>query len=218
MKKKFILSFAFFTVLLLGKNLEELHLIKINEKISFIITTDQGKKVEIVRIQDTSHHLTDDFSKTSRECPPYCVQPTKIHKDIKNVAELELLSFIENHVNKHSGILVDTRLKSWFELESIPSAINIPYVAVKSFSKKSMNKLFVLLGKKEMPDGSWNFTDAKKMLIFDNGIWCAQSQYFVDALLKYNYPTDKILYYRAGLQGWKLLGLTTVVHKAEIVY
>ena len=216
MKMKFILFFAFFTVLL-GKNLEEFHRIKMNEKISSIITTDQGKKVEIVRIQDTAHKLTDDFAKTSRECPPYCIQPTKIHKDIKNVAELEVLSFIENYVNKHRGILVDTRLKSWFELESIPSAINIPYVGVQGFSKKSMKKLFVLLGKKEMPDGSWNFSDAKKMLIFDNGIWCAQAQYFVDALLKYNYPTDKIIYYRAGLQGWKLLGLTTVVHKAEIV-
>jgi hypothetical protein len=35
----------------------------------------------------------------------------------------------------------------------------------------------------------------------------------MSGLLKYNYPKDKIAYYRSGFQGWKLLGLTTVVHK-----
>lgn len=192
-------------------------LVNITNKISSVKTTDQGQEIEVLRIQDVNHRLTDDFAKTSRECPPYCIQPTKINKDIKNIAEIELLHFLQEEVHTNKGILVDTRLKSWFELESIPSAINIPYSVVVNFSKENMKKLFITLGKEDASDGTWDSSKVKKLVIFDNGAWCAQAQHFLDALLKYKYPTDKILYYRAGLQGWKIMGLTTVVHKAEVV-
>ncbi len=218
MKKKIIISLLIgnmFMVSIVAK--EASLLVNLNENIASVSTTDQGQKIKIIRIQDSKHTLTDDFAKTSRECPPYCIQPSKIHKDISNIGEVELFRFISSEVNTNKGILVDTRLKSWFEIESIPSAINIPYTSVVNFSKENMKKLFVTLGKKELSNGRWDFSNAKNLVIFDNGAWCAQAQYFVDALLKHGYPTNKILYYRAGLQGWKLMGLTTVVHKAEIV-
>ena len=219
MKKIITMGLLIGTVFLVSTVAKESNLlVSLSDEVSSVNTTDQGHKIKIIRIQDSAHKLTDDFSKTSRECPPYCIQPTKINKDITNIGELELLQFIEKEVNTNNGILVDTRLKSWFELESIPSSINIPYTVVANFSKAHMKKLFVTLGKKEKDDGSWDFSSAKKLVIFDNGAWCSQAQHFVDALLKYKYPTDKILYYRSGLQGWKLMGLTTVVHKAEIVH
>jgi len=65
----------------------------------------------------------------------------------------------------------------------------------------------------ERKDGTWDGSNAKELAIFDNGAWCKQATLFANKLLKYNYPKDKIVYYREGLQGWKLLGLTTVVHK-----
>ena len=219
MKKVITMGLLIGTIFLVSTVAKESNLlVNLNDKISSVSTTDQGKEIEIIRIQDSKHRLTDDFAKTSRACPPYCIQPTKIHKDILNIGELEILEFIQKEVSTHQGILVDTRLKSWFELESIPSAINIPYLSVKNFSKKNIKKLFVTLGKKELSDGTWDFSKAKKLVVFDNGAWCAQAQHFVDALIEHNYPTSKILYYRSGLQGWKLMGLTTVVHKMEIVH
>lgn len=219
MKKLITVGLLIGTVFLVSALAKELNLlVNLTDEVSSVITSDQGQKIKIIRIQDSAHKLTDDFSKTSRECPPYCIQPTQINENISNIGELELFQFIGNEVNAHDGILVDTRLKSWFELESIPSAINISFSSIEKSSEKGIQKLFSILGAKDFTNGNWDFSNVKKLVIFDNGPWCAQAQYFVNALLKYNYPTSKILYYRSGLQGWKLMGLTTVVHKAEIVH
>lgn len=189
------------------------YLVKITTKISHILTQDSGQKIKIERVQDVQNLLTDDFTKTSRSCPPFCIQPNKVDKNIQNIAELELLKFVNYTVAEHKGVLIDTRLKSWFELETIPSSINIPFSVMQNSSKKRVEMIFKILGMKVKNDGSWDFSEAKQLALFDNGMWCGQAQHFVDVLLQYNYPTKKLSYYRAGLQGWKLLGLTTLVHK-----
>lgn len=211
--KKLLLFFLLLTSVLLSQAETKILSVKITDKLSSIQTKDSGQKIKIMRVQDTNNKLSDDFTKTSRSCPPFCIQSTKINSEIKNFAELELLDFIKNRVSTNKGIVVDSRLKSWFEVETIPSAINIPYTAVENRSKKKTKALFQVLGMKIEANGNWNFSKAKELLIFDNGIWCEQAQHFVDGILNHNYPKDKIFYYRAGFQGWKLLGLTTIVHK-----
>jgi hypothetical protein len=192
---------------------DEKIIVKITEDMPFTYTTDSGKKVKIERIQDTNHRLTDDYTKTSRPCPPFCIQPTKVNPNIKNIAELELIEFMKEKVTHKKGLVIDTRLKSWYELETIPSAINIPFPIIQNASKKKAEMIFKVLGMKVRADGTWDFSNAKELAVFCNGLWCEQTKHFVEGMLKYNYPTDKILYYRAGFQGWKLLGLTTIVHK-----
>ena len=187
--------------------------VKITKDIPYIYTNDSGKKIKIERIQDTDNRLTDDYTKTSRPCPPFCIQPTKIDPDIKNIAELELISFMQNEVKNKTGVIIDARLKRWYEVETIPSAINIPFPIMQNASKKKAQKIFQLLGMRVRKDGSWDFSNAKTLIVFCNGIWCGQSKHFMNGILKHNYPKDKLLYYRSGFQGWKLLGLTTVVHK-----
>jgi hypothetical protein len=44
-------------------------------------------------------------------------------------------------------------------------------------------------------------------------MWCGQSPTSINALLKFGYPADKIKYYRDGIQGWAILGLTLVSGK-----
>jgi len=192
---------------------EDNTLVKITDTIPYAYTIDSGKKVKIERIQDTSNRLTDDYTKTSRPCPPFCIQPTKVHPDIKNIEELEILQFMKDKVATNKGVIIDARLKSWFELETIPSAINIPFPVMLDADKKKAEMIFKILGMRVEADGTWNFDNAKELVVFCNGVWCGQSAHFVKGLLKYNYPTSKVRYYRSGFQGWKLLGLTTVVHK-----
>jgi len=60
---------------------------------SYIHTKDGGKRVTVQRIQDTNNRLTDDYAKTSRPCPPFCIQPTKVADGIDNIGEIELLKF-----------------------------------------------------------------------------------------------------------------------------
>jgi hypothetical protein len=208
---KQLLIFSLLSSLLLA---DEAHItVKITEDMPFTYTTDSGKKVKIERIQDTNNRLTDDYTKTSRPCPPFCIQPTKISPHIKNIAELELIQFMKDKVTKKTGLIIDARLKSWFELETIPSAINIPFPVIQNASKKKAEMIFNVLGMKVKADGKWDFSNAKEIAVFCNGLWCEQSKHFIEGMLKYDYPKEKLFYYRAGFQGWKLLGLTTIVHK-----
>jgi len=203
-----------FASLLLAQNAKEEHIsVKITNNMPLVMTTNSGHKVKIKRVQDTNNRLTDDYTKTSRACPPFCIQPTKIDNGIKNIAEIELLNFIKNEVSKNKGVVLDARLKSWFELETIPSAINIPFPIIEKASKVKAQKIFKILGMKVKADNSWDFSKAKKIAIFDNGVWCEQAKHFINGMIKNGYPKDKLLYYRSGFQGWKLLGLTTIVHK-----
>jgi len=209
MKKLLILPL--FTLLLLAKN--EQVSVKITKDIPYIITKDSGQKIKIERIQDTDYRLTDDYTKTSRPCPPFCIQPTEVAPGVQNIEEIELINFMKTKLSNKTGIVVDARLKSWFELETIPSAINIPFTTIQNASDEKIKRIFKILGMKIKEDGSWDFSHAKDLAIFCNGVWCEQSKHFIEAMLKHNYPKEKLFYYRSGFQGWKLLGLTTVVHK-----
>jgi len=190
-------------------------LVKITKDIPYVKINDSGVEVTIKRIQDTSNRLTDDFTKTSRLCPPHCIPPIKV-EGVKTIGEIELINFIKNKVYKKKGILVDARLKEQYMLETIPGAINIPFTLAEVDSKKIQDRLFQALGAKLKPDGSYDFTNAKEIVSFCSGLWCVASVKFVRALVKKGYPKNKIYWYRDGLQAWKLLGLTTVVHKAIV--
>jgi rhodanese-related sulfurtransferase len=62
-------------------------------------------------------------------------------------------------------------------------------------------------------DDSLDFTNAKTVVMFCNGMWCGQSPNNIRNLLKLGYPADKIKWYRGGMQDWEILGLTTVPGK-----
>jgi len=210
MKKRLLTIFALGTLL----SAEDV-LVKITQDIPKVNINDSGVNVTIKRIQDTGNRLTDDFSKTSRICPPHCIQKIDLGSGIKTIGELELIDFIKNKVYKKKGILVDARMKEFYKLETIPGAINIPFTIAQAKSKRVTDSLFKALGAKIKSDGSYDFTNAKELTIFCSGLWCAASVSLAENLVKKGYPKEKVLWYRDGLQAWKLLGLTTVVHEAK---
>ena len=189
-------------------------LVKITPDTPSVTINDHGVEVTIKRIQDTAHRLTDDFAKTSRECPPHCIRPIEPIKGVQTVGEIELIDFIKNKVYKKKGLLIDSRIKSLYEIETIPGAINIPFTLLETNSQKIIDRLFKLLGVKKKSNGEYDFSQAKELVVFCNGVWCGQSVVFIEDMIKHGYPKEKLFYYRGGMQAWKLLGLTTVVHKA----
>jgi len=208
--KNILLTIAALSSLLSAEDV----LVKITQDIPQVKINDSGVNITIKRIQDTANRLTDDFAKTSRICPPHCIPKMKIEDGIKTIGELELIDFIKNKVYKKKGILVDARLKEFYVLETIPGAINIPFTIAETKSKKVTESLFKALGAKVKSDGSYDFSNAKELAIFCSGLWCSASVSLAKNLADKGYPKEKILWYRDGLQAWKLLGLTTVVHKA----
>ncbi len=184
--------------------------VKITKDIAQIPVKHLGQEVMIKRIQDPYHVLSDDYTKTSRPCPPFCIHPMKVAPNIKTIGEVELMDYIKNYVNKGKGVIVDARLPSWYNVETIPSAINIPFNLITESDRSTVENIFELLGAKKGANG-FDFSNAKTLIVFCNGLWDDQSSRLIKGLLKNGYPADKIVWYRDGFQGWKLLGLTTVI-------
>jgi len=180
--------------------------VNITEELEYVVIHDGDKEIKIERIQDVKHRLTSEFSKTSRECPPFCVQPMSIG-DVRTIGELEVLKYIKAMETDDSDtLLIDARTKDWSRNGTIPSSINLPFTMIQKDSKY-LNKILNLLGAKE-ENGKWNFNKVPSMIIFSNGLWDAQATKAIKSLVALGCPEDKILYYRGGMQSWNILGLT----------
>ncbi len=211
--------------------------VNIREGLPYVSTTHDGKAVEIRRIQDQDHVLTGGFTKTSRKCPPFCIQPAQAAPGVVTVGELEVLAFIEKKLNKGKGVLIDARTPSWYRKGTIPGSINIPFTSFgkdqddmakaatlarlgvtrktsSSFLDDAMASLKGLMGNGS-GSSEWDFSKAKEITLWCNGMWCGQSPHAIKALLDLGYPAEKIYYYRGGMQDWRILGLTVVVPADE---
>ena len=60
-----------------------------------IDVTHKGSIVQIMRNQDNANTVIQAFAKTSRPCPPFCVQPMIIAPGVETLGELELISYIQ---------------------------------------------------------------------------------------------------------------------------
>lgn len=161
---------------------------------SVTVPTTNGA-VEISRNQDTTHRLADDWALTSRPCPDFCIQPHNVAEGVTTIGELELLDMLQ----KPEATVVDSRTNDWFQGGTIPGAINIPY----TFIVDELGQL----GCEPDFDG-WDCQAAKPVALFCNGVWCGQSPTAIRNMLEEGYPADRIFYYRGGMQGWRMLGLT----------
>lgn len=212
--------------------------VKITKDKSYSTVYVDGELIKISRIQDTSHLIDGSYAKTSRPCPPFCINPIKIDEKVNTVAELEVIDFIETVQYRGDGVMIDARTPSWYKKGTIPGSINIPftifekdvndpeYVAVLeslgAVQRQDVNPILRtvekigLLGGDQKTD-TWDFTDAKELLLWCNGPWCGQSPRAIYGLMKAGYPAEKLHYYRGGMQMWQSLGLTTVVPKGTSV-
>ncbi|NHX27732.1 rhodanese-like domain-containing protein, partial [Escherichia coli] len=89
----------------------------------------------------------------------------------------------------------------WFRAGTIPGAVHMPYTEV-------VDRLGELDCEPDF-DG-WDCEAARKVALFCNGLWCGQSPTAIRAMIAAGYPSEKIYYYRGGMQSWRLLGLTVI--------
>lgn len=171
-----------------------------------------GENIVIERIQDTSHRLDTEFSKTSRPCPPFCIHPMSAGEGIATVGEIEVIDFLEGKVGTGSGLLIDSRLPDWFAKGTIPGAVNVPFSTLEP-SNPYRDQILEALGARKI-GSRWDYSNALELLMFCNGPWCDQSPRAIRNLTEVGYPPEKIQYYRGGMQLWLLLGLTVKVPTA----
>lgn len=158
------------------------------------VMTPGGARV-ISRIQDNDHEVTGEWARTSRACPPFCIQPMTPAEGVTTIGELELLDMLVDP----EVMVVDSRTPDWFAGGTIPGAVNIPYTQI-------IDELGTL-GCEPDFDG-WDCTNARPVALFCNGLWCGQSPTAIRNMIEAGYPAERIFYYRGGMQSWRVLGLT----------
>jgi len=181
--------------------------VEITKNVPYVEVYVNGKSVRITRPGNPDSYLQNTYALTSRPSPPFFIQPFLVAEGVETYGELEVLDFISGK----KGIFIDARLPNWYKQSAIPGAVNMPFKIFLSPSEKR-DEILISLGAKKK-EKKWDFTKAKTLLLYCNGIWCGQSPTAIHALIKLGYPKEKLKYYRGGMQSWQLLGLTTIVPK-----
>jgi rhodanese-related sulfurtransferase len=188
--------------------------VAISNEIKYVDVIHNGKHVRIQRNQSSENTVNPDYSKTSRNCPPFCIQPSKLAKGVETIAELEMLDYLKRVSNGDDTILViDSRTKDWVEKGTIPGSINIPWTSLKPEAGADPFHIATILEDKFGAiniENLWDFSNAKTLVLFCNGMWCGQSPSNIKTLLRFGYPPQKLKWYRGGMQNWENLGLTVV--------
>jgi len=148
--------------------------VMITPSIDTVSINHHGIPITIERIQNTHNRLADDFTKTSRPCPPFCIHPISAAKGVLTIGELELLDFLSQEVADETGLLIDARMPNWYKSETIPGSVNAPFVIFTKASVKR-ERMLKLLGVTIDETGKKDFSNVIKLTLFCNGPWCDQS-------------------------------------------
>jgi len=188
--------------------------VKITRSIASVDVMHNGKKVTIMRNQDNKNEVHKAFAKTSRNCPPFCVNPMVLAPGVETYGEVEVLSALKKMSDGDKSIVViDSRTPDWIKRGTIPGSINLPWTKLNPAKGATPIDIAEIMedqfGVTES-EGLFNFSKAKTLVMFCNGMWCGQSPNNIRNLLKFGYPADKIKWYRGGMQNWENLGFTTV--------
>jgi rhodanese-related sulfurtransferase len=189
----------------------------------------KDKKVRIVsgvmeiagisRVQDGKNTINPAFAKTSRPCPPFCIQPTHPFAPaaVDTVTELDVIHAVRDvAAGDNSILIIDARTPVWTTAKKggkIPHSVNIPFnkMNANALAKDPMAVVDLMVdnfGVKNNDD-VLDFSNAKTLYLYCNGLWCGQSPMAIEALLSLGYPESKLKYYRGGMNAWHSLGLST---------
>ncbi len=217
MNKSKILVAAFAASLVFSASVSAGKPVGITKGMMDVTVKHGGKDVKISRNQDNKNTVNPAFAKTSRPCPPFCIQPAVLAPGVETIAEVEMIDYISKmNAGDKTILVVDSRTPDWVKKGTIPGAKNLPWTKLNP--AKGADPISILeimeneFGVTEN-EGLLNFSKAKTLVMFCNGMWCGQSPNNIKNLLKFGYPAHKIKWYRGGMQDWEILGLTTVPGK-----
>lgn len=226
-----------------AKHRKEQKAVNITSSIKSVVVKHKKHNMLIKREADTNATIPELFAKTSRPCPPFCIQSMQVADNVETIGELEMLSYLEKTTeDENETLIIDSRMENWVSKGTIPCSINMPWthlvtnhgantkdilsILKKTFKVKYSNEMNEIdaevdLVERAITDGSisklLDFSDAKTLVLFCNGTWCGQTAESIRALIGFGYPAEKLKYFRNGMQGWVGLGLTTVSAEDEKV-
>ncbi len=181
--------------------------VMISRSIYSIDVMHKGEKVTIKRNQNRKNAISKYYQPTHRgKIQP--IAPFEPHA-VETIGVLEMLAYLEQLEDKSDSlIIIDSRTAAWVKRGTIPGTVNIPFTEFKGDDRavEIMEEEFDVLN----TGSALNFSNAKTLVMYCNGIWCGQSPTAIKKLLNFGYPAAKIKYFRGGMQNWESLGLTVV--------
>ena len=188
--------------------------IAISTDIDSVDVVHNGQTITIMRNQDTENTVDPTYAKTPRRCPTFCIQPSKLAEGVETIGELEMLHYLKRSSDGDQTVLViDSRTPDWVKNGTIPGSINLPWTELKQGAGADPFTIADILENQfgaQSLEGLWDFSNAKTLVLFCNGMWCGQSPSNIKTLLRFGYPAHKLKWYRGGMQNWHNLGLTIV--------
>lgn len=188
--------------------------VKITPDIAAVEVMHDGKKMVIERNQDGKNTVNPAFARTSRNCPPFCIQPAHLAPGVETIGEVEVLDYLKRVADgDDTALVIDSRTPDWVEKGTIPGSVNIPWTKLnpaKGADPFTITDIMENRFNVKQIEGMWDFSSARTLVMFCNGMWCGQSPNNILNLLKFGYPAHRIKWYRGGMQDWEILGLKTV--------
>ena len=208
------MKFLLITVVLLVSTFVRALDVWITIDIESVEVMHRGEKVLIQRNQNIDNAVNPAYSRTSRRCPPFCIQPASLADGVETIGEIELLNFLKRKSAGDDSILViDSRTPDWLKNGTIPGSVNIPWTSLNPGEGADPFEIAEIMEKRfgaSSQEGLWDFSDARTLVLFCNGLWCGQSPSNIRTLLRFGYPPSRLKWYRGGMQNWEILGLTVV--------
>ncbi|MDQ7015408.1 MAG: rhodanese-like domain-containing protein [Gammaproteobacteria bacterium] len=214
MIKRFVIALAFASaavptvVSAADKDIE----VRLTQRIASIDVKHNGRDITIVRNQDPKNAINPTFARTSPKCPPFCIQRMEVAPGVEAIGELELIYYLELASTNHKAMIVDVRSKEWASQGTIPGSTNIHWHKLSPDHSKDadVDKILIERFGAKKKGKKLDFSKAKTLVLYCNGILCDQASFSLRVLLYKGYPAKKLLWYREGMQSWESLGLTTV--------
>lgn len=173
-----------------------------------------GMQLDVMRNQDNNATVNPAFAKTSRPCPPFCIQPSTLAVGVETIGEVELIDYAKQmNMGDEDIIVIDSRTPDWVARGTVPTAMNVPWTSLnpaKGATPLEIAEILEDVFNVTESEGLFDFSNCRTAVLFCNGMWCGQSPNNIKNLLRLGYPAHKIKWYRGGMQDWEILGLTTI--------
>ena len=161
-----------------------------------------GARIEISRGVPASEAVARFSPQSSGEA----LAPMQAAPGVDTLGEVEVLSFLIDRVAANTGLMVDARRPEARAQGFVPGSVNLPADTVHP-DNSYRDDILTALGARAL-EGSFNFSDARALLIYDAGPASDDAARLIRHLRAAGYPADKLKYYRGGMQIWAVLGFS----------
>jgi len=170
--------------------------------------TFNGQELKVERRLDATQARADRFAVAPKDCDGLCLAPMQAAQGVPTIGEAEVTDFLVNVIQQGNGLLLDARLPTTRAAGFLPTSVNVPHQAVEK-GNPYRDQILGALGARAY-DGILNFSDAMELVVFDSGPTDSNAIDLINNLLAAGYPSEKLRYYRGGMQVWASLGLNYI--------